>query len=412
MLHLPQCRLMLWSLAVLAVNPLPARAQTSDGDDASGVSLEIDLLAPSEPSKDICYDRPENWHPKLESKFRQVFEGAASATRPGHVDAFLRFVDVDQPTGCRHRLFAVLEPGAKGEPRNLTVRLVEDGETKHEGVAGPLVPFRSTVGQLKPLWSELWAAIAPAPPPPDPPEAEDETFVDEDLLEARESFAERERSGPSGPFVTAILLAGATLRGVDVDPAIGREQDLGALASLGGRADLHVGSLLGWTGHRLDARFGYWRQLASAEIDGRSVGTQADRVRGHLEYGRRWFGSAGPELAAVAGVEYRRFVFDDAADTVSSELTAIRPGLDLEQTLFGRGAPLTLALQGGGRARIPVGSDRFDVGFDAHAGLVLRHAIGFVAELMGEYTRQTGDLGSAAYAEDLFDLSVGVGWSF
>jgi hypothetical protein len=51
------------------------------------------------------------------------------------------------------------------------------------------------------------------------------------------------------------------------------------------------------------------------------------------------------------------------------------------------------------------------VGVDADVGLRFRTAVGFVAHITGEYTRQSATEGSVAFAEDFFDLVVGAGWS-
>jgi len=204
---------------------------------------------------------------------------------------------------------------------------------------------------------------------------------------------------------------GGTHRTIDVSPAVGRAQDLGMLVSVGGRLDLHFGEMLGLRSHRIDGRFAYWRQLAQSQVDGVTVGTEADRFRGRILYGRRWFGAAGPRIGAAAGLEYRRFVFGDDAETLSSELTAVRPGLELEQPLFGRDRSVRVGALAGGFARIPVGSDDFDMGVDARVGLNLRHRVGFVARLVGEYTHQSAAVDAASFSEDYVDVVFGVGWS-
>lgn len=417
MTHVSTSWLVVWGLAAGLVNArsVPAHAQT-DGEGSNpgdGISLDVDLFGTPEPSQDICYGRPENWHPKLEPIFRRVFEGAAAATRPEHAVGYLRFLESEDATGCAHRVLLFLEPGRKGEPRDVAIQLVDAGTVLLKTRAGPLVPVRSTSAEFEPAWRELWPVIAPEPLPPPPPPAEDETFVDTDLVEARETLEPVERDVERGPYVTALALAGVTSRSLDVQPNVGRPQDLGVLFSAGARADLHVGGWFGLDGHRLDGQVEYWRQFATAQVDGEDVGTSADRLRGHLAYGRRWFGAALPELALVAAVEYRRFTFDALADTLSTELTVLRPGLDLEQVLVGRNGPTRLALSAGGRARIPIGSgsEDFELGFDGRVALQLRLEVGFIAEVAGEYTRQSGSAAPIDFSEDFVDLVVGIGWT-
>jgi hypothetical protein len=337
-----------------AVNPSSARGQATD-DAEEGISLEIDLFGAPETGGDICYDRPANWHPKLESTFRRTFEEAAAATRPEHATAYPRFDPSPDASNCKVRLELELEIGSRGVPRRTTV-IAREGEAElHRGTTAPFIPVQATSADFEPLWRELWPAIAPAPAPPPPPQAE-ETFVDEDLAEVRAEETARPEREARPALVSLWVTTGVTGRSVDVEPSVGRPQDQGALLSIGGRAALHLGPLFGAGGHRLDVGGGYWRQLATAAVDGEDVGVDADRARGGLEYGRRWFGSKAPELAVVTGIEYRRFVFGEAADTVSSELTALRAGLDVEQRLLT--GPLGLAVHAGGRARIPIGLRR------------------------------------------------------
>jgi hypothetical protein len=409
-------RLVLWALGAVFVNPssLAAAAEGElDVDDDAGMTIEIDLLSPTDVPTDICYRRPANWHPKLEAHFREVFEAAARSTRPDRATSSPRFSESLDAESCAHQLSMTLEDGRKGEPRNLTVQLVEAGTVLLETTIGPLVPYRSTSDQFEPAWRELWAKLAPEPAPP-APEPEDEAFVDDDLMQARASLEEEEERDRAGPWVTALALGGLTTRSVDVEPAVGRAQDIDALVSAGARIDLHFARWLGWRGHRLDGRAEYWHQFASADVDGRSIETNADRIRGQLAYGRQWFGPRAPEIAVSAGFEYRRFTFAEAANTVSSEVSAFRPGLTLEQPLLG-GEGAALALFAGGRVRLPVssssGRSEFDVGFDADAGLRFSHPVGFVAELGAEYTRQSATLAPVSFAEDYFDVLLGIGWS-
>ena len=417
--HPHHSRLVLWALGAVLVNP-SASVIAAEGDleveEEAGMTIEIDLLSPDDGPTDICYHRPTNWHPKLEAHFREVFESAARATRPEHATSSLRFADasdsMNEPS-CSHQLSMTLEDGRKGEPRNLTIQLVRAGTVQLETTAGPLVPYRSTADQFEPAWRELWPKIAPEPAPL-PPKSDDQQFVDDDLVEARASLAEDEEEDSAGPWLTGLALGGLTARSVDVEPGVGRAQNIDPLVSAGARVDLHFARWLGWREHRLDGRVEYWHQFASAEVDGTSVETNADRIRGQLRYGHRWFGAQAPEIGVSAGFEYRRFQFADAANTISSEVSVVRPGLELEQRLFGSDA-VAVGLFAGGRVRVPVtsssGSGDFDVGFDADAGLRFSHAVGFAAELGAEYTRQSATLTSVSFAEDYFDVVLGIGWS-
>lgn len=415
--HLNHARPVLWALGAMLVNPVAGAAAAPDDldvDASGGLTIDIDLLAPSGEAAIICFARPANWHPKLEPHFRSVFEGAAEATRPPHATSSLRFAGDSGDAGCTHQLSMTLEDGRKGEPRSLTIQLVEAGTVRLQTSAGPLVPYRSTVDQFEPAWREIWPIVAPSPAPsPSAPDTESR-YVDDDLVEARSSITEDEPEEASEPLVTALALGGLTTRSVSLEPSVGRTQDIDALFSLGARAELHLARWFGWSGHRLEGRAEYWHQFASASVDGESIETNADRVRGGLIYGRRWFGPRAPEIGVSAGFEYRRFLFADAANTISSEVSAFRPGLELEQRLLD-GEAGQLALRAGGRARVPVaassGSGDFDIGFDADAGLRFAHPVGFVAEVTAEYTRQSATLSPVSFAEDSFDVLVAIGWS-
>lgn len=417
-----------WVLAAGLMGPAgAARADDLEVDESSAVELDTDLFgvaetdsSPAPATQNICYARPENWHPKIEAHFRKVFEAAARSTRPPHADVALRYSASMTDPDCAHRLVMTLEPGAKGAPRSLTIQLAGGETVQFATSAGPLVPYRSTADQYEPAWKELWAVVAPKPEP-EPEEAEPnpdaaDRFVDDDLVEARATLAaQKARDARIGPYLTAFGLAGLTTRAVDTRPAVGRTQDIAPLVSAGARLDLHVGRWVGLRDHRIDAQIDYWHQFASAEVDGAAVETSADRVRAGVEYGRHWFGPSAPEIGLSAGFEYRRFVFGTFAETFSSEVSAVRPGLELAQRLLALGARAELVALAGGRLRVPVAggsaNGEFDLGFDVDGGVRFSHASGFVAELSAQYTRQSASLSTVSFTEDYFDALLGIGWS-
>ncbi len=407
--HSRQHRLAGLLLAVwtFSVNPHPARAQEPDGE--SGISLEIDVFEADTVRERVCWNRPQRWPSKYRTRFLKASNKAAEATRPPHAKTELK-PGATADEDCAYRLRQRLSPYQRGQPRVLSIEVVKAEAVIFTTEVKPIPISRLTSVALVDAWSQIWEAVAPEPPPPPPPPPppEPEAFVDEDLVEAREELDQEPESKRRPRIVSLEFTAGFTGRSFESEAA-GRDQEQDGLFSLGGRVMLHAGGFAGWTNQRLDFDFSYWRQLTSASVDGQEVGSDADRIRGTAVYGRQFFGRQAPEISVGLGIEWRRFTFDDAAETLSTEATVVRPGLGISQPLV-RSSNIDLWLGGNGQVRVPLGSD-YDVGADAQVYLRFSHASGFMTSLFGEYTYQSGAAGTVTFEENYFDVLLGAGWS-
>ncbi|MGF1510652.1 MAG: hypothetical protein ACFB9M_14255 [Myxococcota bacterium] len=366
-------------------------------------------------------------------RYAEALEAAARSTQPDHVAATFRRVTPNDTASCGVLVRAAVGNKVLPQGRRIQMRVSKPGQPPLLTVlVGPLPVTQMQEDDLIFVWKQAWPLVAPpAPPSPKPsappkrpppaplpplvdPESP-ESYVDPDLAEAREEL-ERELQKPDRPAVFSLVFnAGLLSRSLDAEG--GRPQDESALLSLGGRAALHIGGILGWSKDRLDIEGAYWRQLVDADIDGQAFGAESDRVRAVVFHHRPWFGDRGPRLGPLAGYEFRRFNFDPAATTLSIQYSVLRLGAVAEQPIlrFGKRGGLGVFARGAGR--VPFGSNQgdFDIGFDVQGGLGFEHDSGFLAHAGVGYTSQagtseTGD-GTIDFNDGFIDVIGGVGWS-
>lgn len=362
------------------------------------------------PPRALCWRMFDLIPTRAQGPLGEVLRAAAEQTRPAHA-AEIPVKQVDQGVeGCD-----VVVSGTRRRERTQDgfvhdVWVEQSGARVAQRTTGPLWPIRAEAQDFTAIFEEAWRIASP--PPPAAPVAETESdsqrFVDDELLETRAEVDERAVVERSRTWVTVLATTGLSSRELSAD--FGRAINQGVLASLGARAALHLGSVLG-PAHRLDLQAGYWRQFAGAELGGESIGAEADRFRLGAAYAHR-VGAGGPHLGCGLGYEFRRFGFEEGAGVLSIEYSILRPGLSVTQQLI-RTAGFDLEVFGRGHLRVPLDDQSVsnDLGVDFGGGVGFHHAVGFVAELGVDYTLQSGSSSQGDFDDGFLDLQIALGWT-
>ncbi len=382
---------------------------------AASSPSRFDVFDPSNPSGSaVCWLAPRGVGRKDLDLLATKLDEAAAASMPGHVHYLV--IRIHSPSregadkGCA-ALVDVTVHGRRAESRFLFRAkpfsdddwAIEETFTKGRGDLD--------AADLTPMFTKLWALIAPPPPPPPkPPEPPPEHFVDTDLATEQERLnAVPPPPPPRGPFVSLMLIGGLASRSVGGAP--GPHLDAANVPALGAQASLHIAELFRLDDHDLDLDAAYGRSLATAQITETELAVDADRTRVGLAY-RYHLGGYLPRMGVLFGWELLRFEIAEEGSVFSARYSVLRGGLTVIQPLYlDEGLRLSFALEGALRGSPTVRGGSAAPGFDVEGGVELALAFGLLAKVGARLTQQSGDIGEAGFSDRYIDVVAGIGWA-